>query len=75
MAETFERCVGCGIEAREHPIIGIGDRVDGQWVPMPVCKACHEDPAHRVHPIKAHFFPRAEAPYALTVAGSPNIGG
>lgn len=42
----------------------------------PVCRNCHQDPAHRTRHIKGHFFLRGEAPRGLLLAGSSSaIGG
>lgn len=71
-----------------HPIVAIvgkddaaarGFAVDGAtdrgFVQVPVCRACHADPAHRVFPLKGHFFEKAAAATALRLAGSNSIGG
>lgn len=52
---------------------------DGEhYVGVPVCKACHEDPAHRtVRSLKCHFFYRTDKDavlVALIRAGSLNLG-
>lgn len=61
----------------EHPTGEAGE--DGEkYVGVPVCLACHRDPAHRsAHPLKVHFFERrGNAPkLALLMAGSNTIGG
>ena len=44
------------------------------WKGMAVCRECHEHPEHRQVPIKAHFFERAAARYAVMRAGSDDIG-
>jgi hypothetical protein len=43
------------------------------FVHVPVCKACHENPEHRVFPLKGHFFMRDQAASALVHAGSNAI--
>lgn len=46
------------------------DRVSARgFVNVPVCAACHQDPAHRVFPIKGAFFLRQDANAATTLAG------
>jgi hypothetical protein len=61
----------------DHPTGEAGE--DGQkYVAVPVCIACHKDPAHRsAHPLKVHFFERrGNGPkIALLMAGSFNIQG
>ena len=69
----MERCVGCGIAAQSHPIVGVG-RADlsagsGDLVAHPVCDLCWRDPAHRtLGAVKVTYFPRAEAARAVAAA-------
>lgn len=44
------------------------------FVHVPVCKPCHEDPAHQVWKLKGHYFLRGQAPEALARAGSNVLG-
>lgn len=80
-------CIGCGILAPAHPVVAVmhaTDVPDGVsmsapndrgFVATPCCAACHQDPAHRVRPIKAHFFASTDAAAAVFHAGSNAIGG
>jgi len=80
-------CVGCGILAANHPVVAVmqpADVPDGVqvsvagprgFVAAPCCDACFTDPAHRVRPIKGHFFPAADAAVGVYHAGSNSIGG
>lgn len=79
-------CVGCGILSTAHPIVAVmqpADVPDGVavsapntrgFVAAPCCDACHRDPAHRVHPIKGHFFAASDAQAAVFHAGSNVLG-
>lgn len=79
-------CVGCGILAEHHPIVAVmapADVPDGVptsaagprgFVAAPVCRDCHVDPAHRVRPIKGHFFDANAAAVAVYYAGSTSVG-
>jgi ferredoxin len=79
-------CIGCGILSTSHPVVAVmqpGDVPEGivtgapgphGFVDAHVCRACHVDPAHRVRPIKGHFFERAQAAAAVRAAGSNEIG-
>jgi hypothetical protein len=69
----IELCSCCD-EPGIHPWVGVVKSGDG-WTHVPVCDACHRDPAHRKRKIKAHFFPAADADAAVAAAGSSNIGG
>lgn len=68
----IETCVGCGVEAGQHPIIAVV-RDEPAWASKPVCDRCWRDPAHRATPIKGHFFNRGDAAVALRFAGSANV--
>lgn len=61
----------------DHPTGEPGE--DGEkYVAVPVCKACHEDPAHRTkNALKVHFFERKgnTAQIGLMLAGSMNLQG
>lgn len=83
----METCAGCEAEAPEHPWIGIMHRDDAkditavitsadnpEFVGVPVCDACHRDPAHRTFPLKCHFHPRATGKLGVIMAGSGTIG-
>jgi hypothetical protein len=68
----MESCIGCGAQAEKHPVVGIG-RADlaanvGELVEHPVCKQCHENPAHRTTPLKVAYHPRANSSLALATA-------
>lgn len=75
-------CAGCGLLSATHPLVavmrpydvpeGVPTSIAGPngYVAAAVCKECHENPAHRVRPIKGHFFFAADAPTALFHAGS-----
>lgn len=82
-----EICAGCEAEAPEHPWIGVMNKKDDEgntavitsadnpdWVGVPVCDACHRDPAHRRFPLKCHFHPRATGKLGVIMAGSSDIG-
>jgi len=80
-------CVGCGILSPSHPVVAVMKSTDVPegvavtepnargFVGAPCCRACHEDPAHRVRPIKGHFFEQSDAQAAVFHAGSNQIGG
>lgn len=84
-----ERCGGCDAEATQHPYVAVMHADDAaelsvshtsadnpNWVGVPVCEACWRDPAHRVRPLKSHFFPRASARVGVLLAGSSDqVGG
>lgn len=68
----MEICAGCGAQADQFPMVGIG-RQDlaaetGPLVEHPVCDACWRDPAHRTTPLKVHFHTRANASVAVATA-------
>ena len=70
-----EPCAGCDVEADRFPMVGVTmDRETGEWEAFPVCEMCWRDPAHRVHPLKMHFFPASQAKQAVAMAGSSGIG-
>lgn len=81
-----EQCAGCGIYAAHHPMTAVvasedasvtplTRSADGKFVAVPVCTACHEDPAHRALPIKGTFFTRAESANAVALAGERDTSG
>jgi hypothetical protein len=71
-----EICSGCGTVADEHPFVAIMlDQEVKKYDRFPVCEKCWRDPSNRKSVLKAHFFPREQADYALSRAGSANIGG
>lgn len=72
--KAVETCAGCAAVAPEHPMVAVV-RDGDHFVNVPVCKACHEDPAHRTSPIKGHFFPRQHRTAATIAAGSGDIQG
>jgi hypothetical protein len=79
------------VTVREHPIVGVLNRADleagaphlanplegSAFVGVPVCAACHQDPAHRsARALKCHFFERGkQGVVGLVMAGSATIGG
>lgn len=85
---TFEICVGCGIRHQCHSVVAVMREEEAEaigavpisapnqhgFVQVPVCAACHADPAHRVTPIKGHFFLREQAPFGHKAA-SQNLSG
>lgn len=84
-----ERCVGCGIEASQHSLVGIGmadesladfaisEPSERGFVAYGICKTCHTNPAHRRRTLKLAFFERRSLEPALALAGSNavNAGG
>jgi len=86
MAE-LKSCVGCGGLSASHPVVavlhpqdvpeGVEASIPGPqgFVAVPCCKECHENPEHRVRPIKGHFFMVKDAPTAIFHAGSNVNGG
>lgn len=82
-------CIGCGLLSATHPVVailnpsdkdtvlpeGVPTSIEGPngFVAVPVCEECHRDPAHRVRPIKGHFFFAKDAPTALFHAGSASV--
>lgn len=77
----------------EHPILGVLNKADldtksrpttlanpntaSAFVGVAVCKACHEDPAHRIaHALKCHFFERGgkQSMVGMILAGSNDLG-
>lgn len=89
---SAEVCYGCGAMSDDpHPIMAVVNKKDAadaknvienpdatrDFVGVPVCSACHKDPAHRTtHAIKGHFFERVGnmPKVALMLAGSSDIG-
>lgn len=70
----MSKCVGCGEDTRGYPFVAVlRDEEAGGFVAKPVCKPCHEDPAHRKTPLKAHFHPAVRAGVAVALAGSSDI--
>jgi len=80
-------CAGCGAEAAAHPIVCIMREQDVPagavpmtassrrgFVGLPVCGACHRDPARRRRTLKGHFFDRQHAGRAVSAAGSHTLG-
>lgn len=68
MAEV-EMCAGCDAIANEHPVVLVTrETLGGPNVALPVCKLCHENPEHRTHPLKGHFFERGMAAIATDAA-------
>lgn len=68
----MELCSGCEAVAPSHPWIGVFKDENGKTDKVPICHACHKDPAHRKHKLKMHFFPRAEGDVAVK-ASEDNI--
>ena len=81
----MERCVGCGIEAAAHPVVGVATATEdldayaivpanlNGFTAYGVCATCHTEPEHRVRTLKMTFFSRAAAADALARAGSPTV--
>lgn len=83
-----ERCGGCEMKASKHPWVAVMNAADAEaigataltetspkgFVAVSVCNACYLEPAHRVHPLKAHFFPRGAAQSAARLAGAQDVG-
>lgn len=68
------RCCGCDSELVKFDFVAIiWDTSVGGFVARPVCNPCHQDPAHRTTPLKAHFHPAARAGVAVAQAGSSDI--
>lgn len=74
------------VEDGGHPFVGIMHHKDAEtlgftdgtvsargFMPVPVCKPCQNDPAHRVMTLKCTFFPRKDAPGALHLAGMNDV--
>ena len=85
---TPVQCVGCGILSKEHPVRAVLNPKDvpegvatskpgpNGFVAAHCCNACHQDPAHRVRPIKGHFFYAKDEAAAVHYAGSNSqVGG
>lgn len=65
-----------GTKAVENPVSGQAAPDGQKYEGVPVCDACHRDPAHRSqNALKCHFFMRDNARLGLVMAGSPNLGG
>lgn len=75
LAFAREACAGCDELAGRHPYVAIVNDGQGGWKSLPVCHACWLEPRHRKHPLKAHFFERAQEAVALREAGSTHIRG
>lgn len=85
-----KQCLGCGFLSSTHPWVvvmkpddkdttlpeGVETSLPGPngFVAVPVCNDCHKDPAHRVRPIKGHFFAANDAPVGVYHAGSNAVG-
>lgn len=80
----MESCFGCGIRANEHPIVAVMKFDESEttrvasdpgklWMALPVCPACHVDPAHRTVTIKGTFFTRPDMTVALRLADMQNV--
>ena len=75
MPTEVEPCSGCGEMASSHPMIGVArDAETDEMAAFPVCGPCWKDPAHRITPLKMHFFPRAQEAVAVARAGNGDIG-
>lgn len=69
MVESLgELCSGCGAVAPVHPWTGVTRDEDGRMAAFPICRACYVDPAHRLYPLKMHFFDRLAAGQAVADA-------
>lgn len=80
-------CAGCGILHDVHPFVAVMMPADVPadvpmsapgpqgFVSVPVCAACHQDPAHRRRPIKGHFFAATSASRGVGAAGRNAITG
>lgn len=73
----MEVCKGCGVEAEQHPMVGVGKADESsEFTNWPVCDRCWKDPKHRtLSPLKVHFFERKMARIATALAGSNVIAG
>lgn len=71
-----EQCAGCGVYAPAHPWAAVMSDDGGKtFQPHPCCAGCWSDPAHRVVPLKASFFPRAQGEEAARMAGERDTAG
>lgn len=67
-------CCGCGDNIAAVTMVAVmRDDTVGGFVARPVCKACHENPAHRKTLLKASFFPASRAGAAVAQAGASDI--
>jgi hypothetical protein len=79
--------VAAKAETGGHPAVAVMARDDAAargydvsgattrgFVQVPVCRACHADPAHRVFPIKGHFFEKKYAASGVHRAGTNQVG-
>jgi hypothetical protein len=66
-------CSGCGAVAPYHPYVGVArDQETGLMTAYPICFLCWNDPSHRQHKLKMHFFDARSAQVAV-VAAEDNI--
>lgn len=71
-----DACLGCGAMDAAHPMVAVvWDQETRRFAALPVCDACHRDPAHRRTLIKGTFFGRGEAAVAVRKAGGSHIHG
>jgi len=54
--------------APSHPWVGVTRDEDGLMAAFPICQKCWQDPSHRQRVLKMHFFPKQQAPEAVTAA-------
>lgn len=75
LTDELQGCIGCGILAADHPVVGIGEHPDtGERGVFPVCARCHQHPSKRKRTLKMHFFSAKSADIALAHAWSTSIG-
>jgi len=62
-------CSGCGAVAATHPFVGVArDEETNLMTAYPICYLCWNDPSHRQHKLKMHFFEAKQAPEAVQAA-------
>ena len=82
-------CAGCGRHVKgTHPVVGVLLTREAEALPtavplcppsprgftaVAVCGACHQDPAHRVYPLKAHFFAAGDQALGVQMAGTNQV--
>lgn len=68
----MEKCFLCDAGSETpYDIVGIGKDESDEFAAFPVCKSCHENPAHRTKEgAKLHFHSRSNAANAVQAARS-----
>lgn len=75
LTDELQNCVGCGLLALDHPMVGIGIHPETEEEgAFPVCARCHLNPENRQRPLKMHFFNVRNADFALSKAFGTEIG-